>query len=169
MYDCKTMPKQKQIVDPVFGPLDHVVSDLWKRKLQLNFLGRKSTVSLTIDISPKRGIEPNQISAFQVFTGHQKEILHEAETAIFDYYASVCEDYRAQRGVTNPRDKMIPIPKNRPTVFKLITPVGVTFPYVCAVPTFGILCDCTWEEEHGLAVKYEGRKLVEVGFQDIVL
>jgi hypothetical protein len=32
-----------------------------------------------------------------------------------------------------------------------------------------MLFECTWEEEHGLAVKFENEKVVEVGYQDIVL
>ena len=34
---------------------------------------------------------------------------------------------------------------------------------------FGILCECTWEIEHGLAIKYQNEEVVEVGYQDIII
>lgn len=33
----------------------------------------------------------------------------------------------------------------------------------------GLLLKCTWEPEHGLAVKVEDEKVIEVSYQDIVL
>lgn len=33
----------------------------------------------------------------------------------------------------------------------------------------GFLCECSWEIEHGLVIKFENGEVVEVGFQDILL
>ena len=33
----------------------------------------------------------------------------------------------------------------------------------------GLLFECAWEPEHGLAVKFENEVIEEVGFQDVVL
>ena len=54
---------------------------------------------------------------------------------------------------------------------KLVYPKQILFPMVFGdmIREFGLLCECTWEEEHGLAVKYQNEEVVEVGYQDIII
>lgn len=163
------MAKKKARKDPVFGDLIQVGGDLWKRSMELRFLGRLLRGQLTVDISEKTGLESNQILAFNDFSKRTDAIIADAEKAIYDYYRSICDDRRSQYGIVDPNDVLLPIIKSVSEVFKLVTFEGVTFPYVRSQPTFGLLCECTWENEHGLAVKFENGKVVDVGFQDIVL
>ena len=163
------MAKKKNVNDDVFGALTHSAGDLWKRPLELHIFGRTWTIALMVDIDPKDGVEQHQLAAYKTFTEKTDAIVSASEKAIFDYYQSVCKEVRSRYGITNPNDARVPIIKSSRDVFGLVEPEGVTFPYARQRPTFGILCQCTWEEERGLAVKYENEKLVDVGFQDIVL
>jgi hypothetical protein len=163
------MAKKRTIHEQTFGDLTYVAGDLWKRPFQLKIFGKEWTVSLTVDIDPKDGVEENQVMAFNTFNAETSHLIAAAEKAILSYYQSVCKEYRSRYGISDPNDEKVPIVKSLKEVYKLVEPEGVTFPYVRLRPTFGILCQCTWEEERGLAVKFENGKIVSVGFQDIVL
>jgi hypothetical protein len=52
---------------------------------------------------------------------------------------------------------------------RLVKPEAVVFRYGNTRPTFGLLLNCTWEEEHGVGIKFVNGKVTQVGFQDIVL
>ena len=162
------MAKRKTRIDPTFGELTHCAGDGWRRPLDLRIFNRTTTVSLFVDVSPK-GIEKNQILAYQDFRDNSNALMADAERAIFEYYQAICTDYRDRYGIVDCEDELVPIINSVEAVFKLVKAEGVTFPYVRPRSTFGLLCQCTWEEEHSLAVKYENGKLVEVGFQDIEL
>jgi hypothetical protein len=161
--------KQRVTREATFGELTHVAGNMWKRALQLNIFGQNWTISLSVDIDPKGGVEQNQVHAFAAFNSKTAAITAAAEKAIFQHYQTVCSEYRSRYGIRDPSDERVPLIKSVKDLYRLVEPESVTFPYVCPRPTFGILCQCTWEEEHGLAVKYEDGKVVEVGFQDIVL
>lgn len=163
------MVKKKTINDEVFGVLTHSAGELWKRPLELSFFGGSWTVALMVDIDPREGVEQHQIAAYRTFTENTDAVVSAAEKAIFGYYQSICKEARSRYGITNPSDEKVPIVKSIRDMFPLVEPEGVTFPYARQRPIFGILCQCTWEEERGLAVKFEDGKLVDVGFQDIVL
>jgi hypothetical protein len=153
-------PKKKktnQMTDPVFGELKRVGSDLWERSTELRFLGKSHAVLLNVQIDDDAGLEKKQVRAFQQFSEGSSRLLREAEKSILAYYQSVCEDYG------------VPSVSSVAQLARLIQPEGLYFPYVRPRPTFGHLCKCTWEPEHGLAVKFVNGKVAEVGFQDIVL
>jgi hypothetical protein len=163
------MAKNKRKHDAVFGDLTNAVSDQWQRPIKVHFLGKDWIRPLLVDIDDKEGIEENQIIAYKDYSKRARTLLREAEKAIYDYYQSVSSEYRGRFGIVNPNDDRVPIIESVKDVFPLVEPEAVYFPYAHRVPTIGLLCQCTWEEEHGLAVKYENGKIVKVGFQDIVL
>jgi hypothetical protein len=110
-----------------------------------------------VQIDDDEGLEQKQIRAFQQYREGSSQLLREAEKSMLAYYQSVCEDYGA------------PSISSVAQFARLIQPESLYFPYVRPRPTFGLLCQCTWEPEHGLAVKFVNGKVTEVGFQDIVL
>jgi hypothetical protein len=96
--------------------------------------------------------------------------LNLAEDAILNYYFEVYEDYR-QRLIEKFADKMAPILSTKDEIADIVEPKQLIFPMVFEeeVRQVGLLLECSWEPEHGLAVKFEDEEIVEVGFQDIVL
>ena len=54
---------------------------------------------------------------------------------------------------------------------EIVTPTSllIRYDFEDGVRRVGILCDCTWEPEHGLGISIEDEKVVEIGLQDIVL
>lgn len=138
--------------DPVFGNLVHVVSDLWQRPIELPFLGEVRKATLSVNIDPSDGLEPNQIEAYRLFCSDQQGIMRAAETAVREY----CERLEEQ-------DDSLP-----QRLASLVRLEGVLFRYARRKPTFGVLYKCDFDE-NGIAVKFENGKAVETGGQDIVL
>ena len=68
-------------------------------------------------------------------------------------------------------DKIAPIIENKEELGNLVEPTQLIVRRVRnnGIRRLGLLFDCTWNIEHGLAVKIEDEEVVEVGFQDIVL
>lgn len=163
------MARIKVRQDEVFGELTLAVADLWKRPIDLPFLGAVRRVRLGICIDEEDGIEPQQVQAYRAFMKRTDEYMRKAENAILKYYRSVCDDYRADMGIEAADDEKVPLIKSVDELTKLVTLQGVHFNYGHDEPTWGLLCDCTWEEEHGLGVLFEKGKITEVGFQDVVL
>lgn len=99
-----------------------------------------------------------------------ENMITKIEDAIFDYYQEVYMEYRDMVG-EDEADKIAPIIENKEEMGKLVEPTQLTIRRVRknGIRRIGLLFNCTWEIEHGLAVKIEDEEIVEVGFQDIVL
>jgi hypothetical protein len=165
----KKGPTGKKTTDPVFGDLTRSVTDLWERKISIRLFGRDHSVSLFVNIDEDEGLKKSQIRAYETFTQNAEQLLSNAEVALLDYYQSVCDEYRDQLGVTARKHPKVPLITKVEELAKLVEPEAVVFRYGHSRPTFGLLLKCTWEEEHGVAVKFVNDKIIEVGFQDIVL
>lgn len=153
----------------MFGELTLVGSDLYERDLELKLFAKKFRVRLQVNICPQDGLEDRQLRAFEQYQQSTARLLAEAEKKMLAYYQSVCEDYRDDLGITAAKDRRVPLIKTVAELARLVKPEALYFPYVRPRPTCGLLCQCTWESEHGLAVKFVNGKVNEVGFQDIVL
>jgi hypothetical protein len=94
--------------------------------------------------------------------------MSEAENRLLAYQ-SVCDEYRDQLGVTERKHPKVPLISSLDELGRLIEPEAVVFRYTNARPTFGLLLKCSWEEEHGVGIKFVNGKVTQVGFQDIVL
>ncbi len=68
-------------------------------------------------------------------------------------------------------NKMAPFISAKKEIATIVEPKQLIFPTIFDkdVRQVGLLLECRWEPEHGLAVKFEDEEIVEVGFQDIVL
>ena len=95
--------------------------------------------------------------------------MSEAENEIFKYYQEVCPEYRDK--LEDSADEFAPIISGREEVAKLVELTQIIFPYSFGkdIKRVGLLLNCTWEPEHGLAVKFVNEEIVKVGYQDIVL
>ena len=97
-------------------------------------------------------------------------LLKKCEKDTYKYYQEAHSDYR-DRFSDEFKDKMVPIIKTQNDLNNLIKPKQLLFPMVFGreIREFGVLCECTWDVEHGLAVKYQNEEIVEIGYQDIII
>ena len=105
---------------------------------------------------PKQGGDPKpyQVEAYNTLSADMQRVLQAVEAAILKVYGS------------SKRATSTPTPED---VTKAVELVGVIVPYARTRATFGFLFTCDWDQENGLAVKFENGELPEVGPQDIVL
>lgn len=106
----------------------------------MQLFGKSWEIPLSVVVLKDRGIEQNQVKAYEDFSTNLQEVLRAAEQAIF----------KLAHGKTT-------------------IPEAVHFPSARPKPTFGVLFQSGVDEEHGLAAKFENGKLTKVGPQDIVL
>ncbi|WP_231869699.1 DUF6985 domain-containing protein [Paenibacillus riograndensis] len=137
-----------------------------EKNILITMFGHEKLLALSIDAE----FEDAQIIAYKFFFRNMNELLMNAEDEILKYYLEVIEEYRERLGEKF-ADKMAPVISNKEELSKLIEPKRLLFPMVFdeRVRQVGLLLESTWEPEHGLAVKFEDEKIVEVGYQDIVL
>lgn len=157
----------KEINHKVFGKIKFDYS--WEGEQEVYFFGKKRLITLIINGEEDANFEQSQIDSFISFFNNKDKYLLEAENEIFKYYQKVCPDYRDR--LEDSADEFAPILLRREEIAKLIELTQIIFPYSFGknIRKVGLLLNCTWEQEHGLAVKFENDETVEVGYQDIVL
>ncbi len=158
----------KRMKHEVFGELEYNHS-WWERKENIYFCGEKNEVTICVNGNENGEFEEVQKEAYNNFFSDVKNLLMDAEDSIYEYYQEVCEDYRERMG--DGADESIPLISIKEEIRNLIRLNEVLFPWVFKkeIREVGLLLTCSWEPEHGLAVKFENEKIVEVGYQDIVL
>ncbi len=141
----------------------------WKRKYEIAFFSKKYRGMLIIRGELEEDIEKIQIEAFEKFSLNKKIIIFEVEEKLFEYYCSVLEEYRDKFG--EDANIYAPILKEKEELKKLLEFEAIYIPYSFEENerVIGVLFKSKWEPGHGIGVKIVNEKVVEVGFQDIVL
>lgn len=152
----------------LFGEISY---DLyWSGQQKIKIFGKERVIILSIDGNEEGEFQEAQKEAYINLVDNMENIMTEAEEAIFDYYQEVYMEYRDMVG-EDEADKIAPIIENKEELGNLVEPTQLIVRRVRnnGIRRLGLLFDCTWNIEHGLAVKIEDEEVVEVGFQDIVL
>jgi len=151
--------------DELFGTI--IYEDLWIGKTSITMFGICEKIDLCIN---GEEITSNQREAFFNFQSSMDRIMREAEESIFEYYLSNYEDYRAMYN-SDKADIMAPKISSVRELSRLVKPTGllIIYDFEDGIRRVGVLCDCTWEPEHGLGISIENENVIEIGFQDIIL
>lgn len=154
--------------DELFGELSYEYG--WVRNYFISFFNETVPVQLVIPCDEGDEIEPAQRIAFTRFDTNKDLYMHQAEEKIYEHYQSVCEEYRERFGVEF-ADKLAPIIREQREIKPLVKPTQVVIQqtFGSSERVVGLLLTCSWEPELGLAVKFVGDTVSEVGPQDIVL
>ncbi|MEK4112857.1 hypothetical protein ABIC86_002878 [Paenibacillus sp. DS2363] len=155
--------------DELFGKI--VYEDLWIGTTEITIFGEKRKILLNIYGEENEEITPNQRDAFSQFKANMPSIVKESEDKILEYYLENFEDYRAMQSDSEEVEKIAPKISSIDELGRLVTPTGllIRYDFEDGIRRVGILCDCTWEQEHGLGIGVENEEVIEVGLQDIVL
>ncbi|OKP86057.1 hypothetical protein A3844_14995 [Paenibacillus helianthi] len=155
--------------DELFGEI--VYEDLWIGTTEITMFGENQKILLNIYGEENEEITPNQRDAFSQFKAKMPDIVKESEDKILEYYLDNCEDYRAMQSNSEELEKIAPKISSLDELGKLVTPTSllIRYDFEDGIRRVGILCDCTWEREHGLGISVENEEVVEIGLQDIVL
>ncbi|WP_088825900.1 MULTISPECIES: DUF6985 domain-containing protein [Listeria] len=159
----------RKINHKVFGEIEYDYG--WTKAIQLEFFGQKYEMQIVIDAEEDADFEIAQIESYKNFFLDINKRINDAEEAVFNYYQKESLNYREQFMSEEDRKKFVPEITKKEEVYFLVTPKQIMFPMVFADDKreAGFLCECTWEIEHGLGIKFEDEIVTEVGFQDILL
>ncbi|MFF2484318.1 DUF6985 domain-containing protein [Paenibacillus sp. NPDC058071] len=152
----------------LFGEISY---DLyWSGQQKIKIFGKEKVIILSIDGNEAGEFHDAQKEAHINFVENMDDIISKAEESIFDYYQEVYMDYRDMVG-EDEANKIAPVIESKEGLGQLIEPTQLIIRRVRkdGVRRIGLIFNCTWEIEHGLAVKIEDEEIVETGFQDIVL
>jgi len=155
--------------DELFGEI--IYEDLWIGAIEITMFGKNQKILLNIYGEENEEITSNQRDAFSQFKLNMPNIVKESEDKIFKYYLENCDDYRAMQSNSEEVEKIAPKISSIEELGKLVTPTSflIRYDFEDGIRRVGILCDCTWEPEHGLGISVENEEVVEIGVQDIVL
>jgi hypothetical protein len=158
------------VIDPVFGDIVFTEAGGWEGLYTYPFLGQEVTVRLAFWAdSADEPINPIQREAMRLFNERRDELCPLAEDAIFAHYRQRLPELREQFGAS--ADELMPIVSDKQGLRTMVTPTTlfISEPLLSDDRVIGLLYDCTWEPELGLAVKFVNETIEEVGPQDIVL
>jgi hypothetical protein len=159
--------EMKRLRDPIVGELAH--DHFWQRTDVVTLFGAHHRVILRFEGESDDALDASQQHAFRGFELRRAILLRDAEAAILQHYHEVSPEYRKMFGSS--AAERLPIVSNASDLASLVTPTHIWFPsaYGAGERVVGILCDCSWDPGHGLAVKVVNEVIAEVGPQDIVL
>ncbi len=109
-------------------------------------------------IDPDSGISDHQVEAFRHFNHECLTGLASCEVAIKRYCANLANNLDGGQRVVD---------INPPS--EHVRPVAVLFDYLFGSVCFGILCDCDWDWDNGVAIKFENGEVTEIGTQNLIL
>jgi len=159
----------RTISDYVFGTISY--KNIWRGETSITFFEKTVNIDLYINGDEDEEISPIQRDSFVSFKENESRIVKEAEDKVYDYYLGVIEDYRAMQLSEELADKNTPRISSVKELAYLVQPISllIDYDYHDGTRRIGILCDCTWEPEHGVGISIVNEKVSKVGFQDIVL
>ncbi|CAK8582710.1 MULTISPECIES: DUF6985 domain-containing protein [Priestia] len=158
------MNQTLRVHHPLFGSL--LYDSAWVGEKQVTFFGQKQQVLLTIDGDKEKPFQKRQEEAFQAFWLQGELLLKRTEKALFDYYQQVRDEYRTQveKDVV---DLLVPNVKKRKDIGFLVECIQIFVPEAPDdTRELGLFFECTWEEEHMLAVKFRNEQISAIGLQE---
>lgn len=136
----------------------------WFGKLDYDFGNIKSkTLDIQIDAYDINESLERAKKILKDFFENWSIIKTEIIEKIYEYY----NEKRKQLGYDIELNEFYPNVNDKFEITNMIEIIGITIPsdvYEC-----GIVCNCTWEEEHGLGIRLVNNKVVEIGEQGIAL
>ena len=128
-------------------------------------------MELNIDADEDAAFEINQEKAYIFFENHLDEIAKEVDVAIVSYYDREISDIVSS--YTNHKEKQyfLDIIGDKDKIYSLLQPKKIMFPLTFDenVEEFGFLCECDWDKENGIGIKFVNGVLSEIGYQDVLL
>lgn len=150
-------------------PFDQLVFKDFDWNVDLYHPLMAAEVALVVDADDEQPPASWQRAVYDEFMQHSERLTSDVFQAIFDYYQHVAPEYR-QQYQDGDWQQALPKISQVEEIKPLLTPTGIVvpelFPDKCEI---GLLFECSWEIEHGLAVKIQHNQVVEVGFQDICI
>ena len=158
-----------EINHQTFGKLKYNYG--WTKDISLDIFNKRHVLEINIDADEDAEFEINQEKAYIFFENHRDEIAKEVDVAILSYYNREISDIVSS--YTNHKEKQyfLDIIGDKDKIYSLLQPKKILFPLTFDenVEEFGFLCECDWDKENGIGIKFVNGVLSEIGYQDVLL
>ena len=158
-----------EINHQTFGKLKYNYG--WTKDISLDIFNKRHVLEINIDADEDAEFEINQEKAYIFFENYLDEIAKEVDVAIVSYYNREISDIVSS--YTNHKEKQyfLDIIGDKDKIYSLLQPKKILFPLTFDenVEEFGFLCECDWDKENGIGIKFVNGVLSEIGYQDILL
>lgn len=155
--------------DDLFGILIYDYG--FEGKMSIKLFGKEWDIILQINTEEEE-IADSQRNVYLQFVENKEEVLRDVENSIFEYYQDVFETYRNQISDDIKGNLVAPKINSKYELAKLVKPESliIDYDFEGKIPQrYGFIMEASWEPSHGLGVRIEKNKVVEVGFQDVIL
>ncbi len=132
------------IKDPVFGIMTYIHS--WERSETQEFFGKSLSVRVVAEAYEGQDITEEQRTAYQRYVENKENSLKEVAPTLLKYYL---DNYKNISVNVNIPEKINKDNINEELIVKLIK---VRTVYFDRKGQYGWLCDCIWDEEHGICI-----------------
>lgn len=155
------------INDVVFGELEYN-NFFWtkKEKEVYNFFGNNFQINLYVDGEKEEEIKSVQRNAYTTYKKYKEKINLLIEETIYNYYKSVCDEYRAM--LEEEANLLAPIITKKEELSNLVKLVNVIIENGND-RKINFIFDTTWDIEEGIGLRLVNEKIEIIGGQSDVL
>lgn len=151
--------------DEIFGEVEF--NQLWQKTEQLAMYGKPFDIKVFIHGNKQEDFLDIQRSAYKLFKENQAELMKQMEQRIFEYYKTVCEEYRAM--YEDEADRFAPSAENSNQLKGFVKLSSITFPRTENERTVIVLFKTKWDLELGVGILLKNEEITLVGVQSDVL
>ncbi|MBT2216287.1 DUF2004 domain-containing protein [Virgibacillus dakarensis] len=153
------------IGDPIFGELEYDFG--WAKDTTIHFFGKETEIALMVDGEEDGKFDEDQYTSYQSLMKNWEDIQPRLLKPILDYY----NQNRHELGYDIECNQNYPLIETKEQLLENIKLVGIVVPHadINEGRDIGIIFDCTWDIENGLGVRLIHEKVIEVGYQDVVI
>ena len=143
----------------------------WTRELTVTIFGKQYVLEMIIDADDDGKFEVNQEKAYIFFKEHQDEMIKESNASVVSYYNNEISEIVSGYTDSSEKQYFLDIIGDKDKIYSLLQPKKIMFPLTFEenVEEFGFLCECDWDKENGIGIKFVNGVLSEIGYQDILL
>ena len=138
----------------------------WTKDISLDIFNKRHVLEINIDADEDAEFEINQEKAYIFFNNHLDEIVKEANSAIISYYNREISNIVSSYTNNNEKKYFLDIIGNKDKIYSLLQPKQIMFPLTFDenIEEFGFLCECDWDKENGIGIKFVNGVLSEIGY-----
>lgn len=132
------------IIDPAFGEMEYNHS--WVKKESISLFGKSYEIRIAAEAYKGQEILDVQRQSYERYQSEYPEYIAEIPDVLLDYYIS---NYDSIASVVD-----IPKQINRENITRdlIVKLIRVKTVYFDRNGQYGWLCDCAWDDEHGISI-----------------
>lgn len=151
--------------DEIFGVLDYNI--MWNRKENYTLYGKDYEIILFIQGDENASPTETQRQAYVEFNKVKTLLQEDIEQKIFEYYQTVCKEYREMYDET--ADLYAPLVDNYLQLKGYVKPMSIMIPRTENERVVNILFKTKWDLELGIGIKIVNENIEFVGVEADVL